>query len=72
MAAKGNRSVAFWLFLGEKSKLKLLFYNGGGEATHKSGNGIQISQSSVLDQLKEACLLSFAVYTAVENRYLRC
>lgn len=72
MTVKENRSVAFWLYLGEKSELKLLFYNGGGEATHKSGNGIQISQSSVLDQLKEASLLFYAVYTALEHRYMTC
>lgn len=26
----GNRSVDFWLFFGEKSKVEVLFFNGGG------------------------------------------
>lgn len=53
MAVGGSRSVAFWLFLGEKSKVKVLFYSKGREAAGKSGNDIQISQLSVLGWLQE-------------------
>lgn len=45
--------MAFWLFLGELSKVEVLLHNGGGNATQKSGNDIQISQLRVLGQLKE-------------------
>lgn len=55
MAIEGNRSVRGLLAIawGEKQIRKYCFTMEVWKQTHQSGNGIQMSQLSVLGQLKE-------------------